>query len=91
MKKFTDKINESNDLNDGVPSAAEWLDDKLENELADTSFDSICGFMRKYAKLHVEKALEEVYTLIVENDDLQSDVESGRVNISDIYPLENIK
>lgn len=68
MKKFTDKINESVDENK-VPSSYEFLEDLLSNELEDTSFDSICGFMRKFAKLHVEAALKEVKKTMVEYTD----------------------
>ena len=92
MKKFTDKINESFEENNGWSlDSREWLEDRLDNELEDTSFDSICSFMVKFAKLHVEKALEMANEKVIESDDLQGDCKSGSYNMKKVYPLNNIE
>jgi hypothetical protein len=96
MKKFTDKINESVDENK-VPSSYEFLEDLLSNELEDTSFDSICGFMRKFAKLHVEAALKEASEKASLTDFAYEFLQEGapdaidKDTILNSYSLENIK
>lgn len=96
MKKFTDKINES--LNSDELNAEKFIDDnyyhlKIDLNKTDSyiNINDIYNVMIEFAKIHVEKALEEANRCIIESDDLQSDCESGRFNIKDIYPLDNIK
>jgi hypothetical protein len=93
MKKFSDKINES--IEDRIPTAEEFFSNDsmgLSDENYDwLAYDSVVKKAKEFVKLHVEKALEEANRCIIESDDLQSDCESGRFNIKDVYPLDDIK
>jgi hypothetical protein len=95
MKKFTDKINES--VEDEIPSTSEWLQEKLRQPMEDTSFDSICGFLRQFAKLHVEAALKSASEKVELTDFAQEFLQEGaddaidKDSILNAYPLDNIK
>jgi hypothetical protein len=94
MKKFTDKINES--VKDEIPHTSEWLQEKLRHPMEDTSFDSICGFLSQFAKLHVEAALKAASEKAELTDFAQEFLQEGaydaidKESILNAYPLDNI-
>jgi hypothetical protein len=89
MKKFTDKINESIDGSNNLPSAWEFITNYPGHLTGDVDDETL---MIEFAKLHVEAALkaasEDAHTKDVPYTD---DVEVDKDSILNAYPLENIK
>lgn len=104
MKKFTDKINESNSTNP-TPSAEDFIQEYLDvdndfvesmkeqmSRLRGFDFYNIPDLMIQFAKFHVKAAVKE--QIRVENDRIESESELDRLTeeaLNNLYPLANIK
>jgi hypothetical protein len=90
MKRFTDKINESVDVNK-LPTANEWLETFGAD--ADDMFYrySVEEAMIEFAKLHVEAALKAATHVLDVNADADWIEYPTDERILNAYPLTNIK
>lgn len=102
MKKFTEKLNESNS-DKSIPTTEELFKEYSYNiSLAEGHYDYYVDkddfkeALVKFAKLHVKAALESAAEkVIIEDDEYIEDGHYTKIvdkqSILDAYPLDNIK
>ncbi len=82
-----------------IPTAEDFMNSKEFEPDSGISFEDYHGdnaamvphMMIEFAKMHLKAFQKSMKKVIISNDDLQSDCESGRFDISKVYPLKNIE